>query len=94
MTISMTMPQYRRRECTYRGQTVKLTPTETEIVSTLLVLRGRHVPFNDLIEILWPNPDEEPDYAYNTINKFLTFLRRKLPGAFAKTRWAYGPMIP
>lgn len=93
MTISMTMPQYRRRECTYRGQTVKLTPTETEIVSTLLVLRGRCISREDLLVILWPNPDEEPDWASNMISVYLCRLKEKLPGLIM-VRFAMGLMIP
>lgn len=90
--ISMTMPQYRRRECRYRGETVKLTPTETEIVSTLLALRGRCVPRQELIEILWPNPDDEPEWSYNQIAQYIRRLRRKLPGLII-SRYALGLII-
>ena len=93
MTISMTMPQYRRRECTFNGQTVKLTPTETEIVSTLLVLRGRCVRKSELVEILFPNPDDEPDWFNNWISVYLCRLKDKLPGLI-EIRYGVGLIIP
>ena len=91
--ISMTWPQYERKDCSFRGQVIRLTTTECEIVSTLLMRRGQAVPYEDIIGALWPNPDLEPDYAYNIIMQYRRKLTRKLPGVI-ECRHSVGLLIP
>lgn len=86
MTISMTWPQYLRRQCTFNGEVVNLSRTEAEIVSTLLMWRGRPVPKSTLISAVWPNPDLEPDWSENSIFVYAYRLRRKLPGVIESHR--------
>lgn len=88
----MTWPQYKRRECTFEGLVVRLTPTECELLSTLLVRRGRVVSYGDIIEALWPDPECEPDWSRNEISQYRRMLRRKLPGVI-ECRKSYGLII-
>ena len=56
--ISMTLPQYRRRQCVINGRKVRLGPMFNEALSLLLVAGpDRFVCRTELIEALWPNPD-------------------------------------
>lgn len=76
--ISMTWPQYKRRECTFKGKVIKLTNHETELLSTLLIHYPRPVTREQLVESLYCFNDDEPDFSYNCISQFLTRLRKKL----------------
>lgn len=74
--ISMTLPQYRRAQCTINGCTVQLRPMWAETLATLLVSPpDRFVCKDTLIGELWPNPDLEPEYAANIVDKHIYFLR-------------------
>lgn len=78
--ISMTWPMYRHRECRYRGRLVQLTRSETEVLSVLLLHRGRPLFAGQLLEAIYPDPDDEPDTAKKCLHVFLSDLRTKLPG--------------
>jgi DNA-binding response OmpR family regulator len=78
--IRMTWPMYRHCECRYMERIVRLTRSETEVLSVLLLHRGRPLFAGQLLEALYPDPDEEPDTAKKCLHVFLSDLRAKLPG--------------
>ena len=97
MQISMTWPQLRRGECTYQGQRVRLTRMECEVLSVLLMHRGRRVGLTMLIEAIYPDPDLEPDFAARCIMSILWRTRQKVPGAIKSTHgwgWEVGLPVP
>lgn len=77
--ISMTWPQYKRHECRISGEyIIPLSPMETELLSTLLVLYPRPATIGELIEAAYPNPDIEPDWAEDIVGGGMRSLARKL----------------
>jgi DNA-binding response OmpR family regulator len=90
--IAMTWPMYRNNECRYNGRRVKLRPQAAELLSILLMRRGSVVSWVDLIEAMWPNPDEEVEYPRDHIQVVLCFLRRTIPNVVV-SRWGSGLMI-
>jgi DNA-binding response OmpR family regulator len=79
--ISMTWPEYQRRQCRIGAFVVQLTPLETELLSALLVGYPHSVTIEALIESAYPDPDSEPDDAEATIIEGIRKLARKI-GAF------------
>jgi DNA-binding response OmpR family regulator len=73
--ISMTWPQYLRRECSF---TAKLSPQENELLSTLLLRHPVPVATSDLIEAMWPDPDSEPGLPEARIGNVIASIRRKI----------------
>jgi len=73
--IRMTWAQYRRRQCWVR---LDLSPHETELLSLLLLRRGQIVSRDEIIEVLWPVPDDQPLDAARYIAETLCGLRLKL----------------
>lgn len=90
--ISMTMPQYRRRECSINGTSVHLRPMYIEVLSTLLAAGPRFVSRTELIEAIWPNPELEPDYAWTLVDHCILSLRRA--GVSIETHWGIGWRVP
>lgn len=72
--ISMTWPQYQRRECKLM---VSLSPHEAEIVFALLIRRPCPMTAGELVEVLYPDPDAEPAYAQNIVCRTVINARRK-----------------
>lgn len=81
--ISMSVPQWRRGECTFRGEAIRLTRRECDTLACLLIRRNRWTPTAFLVGILWPDPSAEPEYAENIVRHIVLQLRRKLPGLIA-----------
>lgn len=77
--ISMTWPQYLRRQCTVDGRVVALGRTEVEIISALLIAHPSPVKIPELIERVYPDPDLEPDYATSVLTVIIHRFRRKFP---------------
>jgi DNA-binding response OmpR family regulator len=75
MTVSMTWPQYLRKECTV---TIELSRTETEILSVLLMAGERPLTCHEIIERVYPDPDTQPDTALKALHVYIHRLRRKL----------------
>jgi DNA-binding response OmpR family regulator len=94
MGVSMTWPQYRRRQCMIGGQGVRLTPQEAEILlNMLLTPPDRFVAAETLFGMLWPNPDDEPeDLSPNYVAVFMRRLR--LLGLRIETQWGWGWRVP
>jgi len=76
--ITMTWPQYRRSQCTIGNWTVDLSPIEAELLSTLLVRYPNPVTINELIEIVYPDPDAEPECPAGQIVQRMMHLARKI----------------
>jgi DNA-binding response OmpR family regulator len=90
MSISMTWPQYRRHEVTFYGVRITLKRMEAELLSVLLANRGTAIRVQELIEMVYPNPDVEPEYAVNCIHHLAMKLRRTLPGVVqSRGHWGY-----
>ncbi len=92
--ISMTVPQYRRRECSYKGWLTKLSRQEADVLFVLLVRGLRPSSTRLLIDFVWHN---DPDggalsAAVNGISRLIAILRAKLPGAI-KGRSQFGYYI-
>jgi hypothetical protein len=87
--ISMTVPESLRGEVMVDGARVHLTPLEMRMVSALLVTPpDRVIETYDLIEIMWPNPDTQPE----TATKIITVVKYKLltKGIEIKNCWGRG----
>lgn len=60
----------------YKGEKLNLREAERKI---LLALMGRPlVTANDIVEILWPHPDDQPDYWYNSVTIRIFNIRKEL----------------
>lgn len=95
MAVSMTWPQYQRRECTACGFKVRLSEMQAEILLVLLLRYPGPVPVPDMIEAAWHDaqwrdPDAEPSSAYNTVQLTLQHLRAKIGGFHIHGRRTYG----
>lgn len=88
--ISMTWPQYRRRECSVNAFLIPLTRSETEILSVLLMRYPDTVSKNDLIEALWEIPDNEPEFSEHTIDSMIHNLRKKIRLPYIASRTGFG----
>jgi hypothetical protein len=75
-SVSMTAPQMRRNECSIAGESTRLTPLATNLLSVLLLNHpDRYLGTNELIERVWPDPDFEPDSACDAIKQYVFRLR-------------------
>lgn len=80
----MTWPQYRRRQCSIGDFVIGLTPVETELLSTLLIRYPEPVTLDELIGVVYPDPDLEPEHAEGGVADRMRNLARKV-GAFRIT---------
>lgn len=86
-TVSMTYPEFRRRECLVDGRLVHLSGHEAEMLLALLLTPpDRVLEKETLVEVLWPDPDTQPLTAIN----ILTVLKYKLRSKGVKIDTAYG----
>ena len=79
--ITMTWPQYRRSQCSIEDWVIDLSPMEAELLSTLLIRYPSPVTIREMIEIVYPDPDAEPDYPETQIVQRMAQLARKI-GAY------------
>lgn len=77
--VSLSWPDYLRRTLVVDGVPHKLTPKLIELALLLIVRRGCFVPIPDVIEFLWPDPDDEPDFSEDVIRTYVSRLRKVLP---------------
>lgn len=92
--LRMTWPMMRHQCVEVRGRVVHLTKAETAVLSTLLCRRGQVVPREHIIEAIWPNPDDEIDWSYNWVNKYIKFLRDKIGKDMIITCHGRGVYVP
>jgi DNA-binding response OmpR family regulator len=89
MKVSMTLPQYRRRECSIVHP---LPEQQLELLTLLLVSApDRFVPRDTLIERLWSHA-REPDDARGCIETYIHRLREI--GVYVENDWGNGWRIP
>ncbi|MET7942552.1 response regulator transcription factor [Streptomyces sp. NPDC005302] len=67
-----------RHEATVHGARVELTPTEFRILAALIAAAGGIVRRRELVRAAWPEGAQVHD---NTLDQYLTRLRRKLRAA-------------
>lgn len=89
--ISMTWPQYQRGCCLVDGEQVYLTPTQTELLSTLLIRRGCLLGREELWELVWPDPEYAPDIK--NVDVQVHKLRQRLGGVI-ESEWGQGYRVP
>lgn len=88
--ISMTAAQARRNACSFNGAEVTMEPRAAAILSVLLLRRGEILHPTVLLEMTWPDPDCEPDYARKMIHIYVYRLRGLLPGVIRTVAgWGY-----
>lgn len=75
----MTWANYISRTLIVDGVRHRLTPRLADLAFILLARRGHFVPMPDVIEFLWPDPDEEPDFSEDVVRTYVSRLRRILP---------------
>jgi hypothetical protein len=76
--ISMTWPQYLRRECRIGDFLIPLSPIETELLLVLLVRYPAPVTVGELIDAIYPDPDREPEFADDQIRQSVRRLARRV----------------
>ena len=88
--VSMTGWQARRHEATVEGRAIRFRPSEHAVLVALLVapplppLRPRQ-----LVERIWPNPDDEPDNPEALIKTHVVNLRRLGVPIETYRHWGY-----
>lgn len=86
--VSMTLPQLQQRKCT-----ISLRRPESDLLALLLVSPPeRFVPMELMIGALWPNPDDEPEYAEDNVGQHIYNLRKV--GIVIENYWGRGWRIP
>jgi DNA-binding response OmpR family regulator len=86
MSVSMTWPQYKRREATIDGWTVKLSGLQCNILFILLV-RRQFVKITDIADFVYPAV--APINSHQAISITIATLRRKL-GVGIENRYGWG----
>lgn len=90
----MTWPQYLRRECTFNGTViVSLTPKEVEMLLVMLMRRPAPITADDMVEMVYRDPEAEPEWPVNVLRVLMSRLRKKLPGAI-ECRPTIGYTVP
>jgi hypothetical protein len=75
--VSVTIPQMLRNECTVGSEVVRMRPAEMRLLSSLLVQApNKWCSTAELLGMVYPNPDDEPDYGLTTVQVLIYRLRR------------------
>lgn len=74
--VRMTMPMARRHQVSVDGRLIALTPAETELVATLLMLRPRPLTSRQLIDLIHAD-DPEGGPLHKIVDVRVSHLRRK-----------------
>lgn len=90
MAVSMTWPQYLRKECAVTGFTVKLTDYEAEALLLLMLQCPNPVSKDAMIEWLWPDPALEPEFTENMVYHTMRRLRAKVGEFHIVSRISFG----
>ena len=92
LTVKMTWHDYLARTVHISGTPYNLTGREADILAVLLMRRGHAVPMADIISFIWPNPDDEPEWAESSLITILCRLRGRIP-PIIHTHWGRGFLI-
>ena len=91
--ISMTLPQWHRRECFIDGRRIRLGRMLSRALSLLLVAGpDRFVSRTEFIEALWPNRKFRPASGTKIVDIYVCRLRAH--GVPITTYWGEGWQIP
>lgn len=60
------------------GHGIDLTPCDGGLLAVLLAERGRRLTIGELVEAVFLDPDEEPEFSEQAVRLRLMRLRRKL----------------
>lgn len=85
---------YVNQRVNYLGEWIHLEPQEANLLLILMVNRGRSLKAQEMIEMLWPDPDEEPDDSYSTLKQYIYRVRQKIPNVIISAGWGMGWYIP
>lgn len=91
--VSMTWPHYLNALCRVNGRLQRLPDTQASLLAALLLSdpdKFTHV--RDLVPIMWPNPDRQPEGTGESINVYVHFLRRRQ--IIIENRHGFGYRIP
>jgi hypothetical protein len=77
MNASMTLPQSRRHEATVNGTVTHFSRLEHALLSALLIRGSAASSRSCLTEIVWPNPDLEPEWSSRCLYVFIMRIRAK-----------------
>lgn len=76
------------------GTVINFTPTERFLV---LIMMGRKMlPMPEAVDLLYPDPDDEPEIPENVIRVHMVRIRKKLKAVNSRYsvqtnyRWGYG----
>jgi DNA-binding response OmpR family regulator len=67
------------------GREVRLSRKRGEILTILLMRPGRYCPPNEMIELIYPDPDREPDWAYGALKVHIFRMRQAFREAGIET---------
>lgn len=91
--VAMTVPQARRHCCTIDGRVVRLSPQLAALLAHLLVAGPhRFAGFDELVAVLWPDPDRQPLGAAAVIRTGVTMLRGR--GVVVENHHGRGYRLP
>lgn len=83
----MTWPMMLRHEVEVDGEVEKIRPGPHSLLVILLLHRGKRIRLEDLIPLMWPNPDDEPEFAYTMVCKYREILVRRHGIEINTLRW-------
>jgi DNA-binding response OmpR family regulator len=76
MSVRITLPMARRHQAEINGRVIRL-PTQTYQLLELIVLRGDlFSSYDELVEMLWPDPDLQPLTARDIVQTYICRLRK------------------
>jgi hypothetical protein len=71
----MTWHEYCRNRCTIDGLRCRIAPAMAELLALLLLTDPkRFVSLDDILDVLWPNPDLQPETWRNVVSVHMSAL--------------------
>lgn len=92
--VTMSMPQALRGECRVDGRLVHLSEQLADLLAALLVAGPRGLTWEEMIEAVWPDPDEQALEAEGIISVRVMQLRRLGVPIENHPMWGRGYLIP
>ena len=92
--ITMTWSEYKRGECRYRGQIVRLQRKQAELLALLLVRRGQVVSDVEIVAYLATRLRNTSSTPINSVRMNVSRLNRMMPGLIIRHRGGYEIVAP
>lgn len=92
--VTMSLPQALRGECRVDGRLVYLTPQLADVLAALLAAGPRGLTWDEMIEAVWPDPDEQALDAEGVLTVRVHQLRRAGVPVENHPIWGRGYMVP